>query len=93
MPAVIFRRRLHQFIGLAAVLHMTPERDVSEVRCTKCREMPGVLRSHRHGTTKQHRKFRRSTAKLHAIGQAFANVREAAARLKIGKVLYTSPYK
>ena len=66
---------------------MTPERDGSEVLCMKCRERPGVLRRHIHGATKQ------QPPQIPAINRQVAmmrsakrpNVREAAARLKIGK--------
>jgi hypothetical protein len=38
-------------LGWPLYVLMTPERDVSEVLCTKCRERPGMLRSHIHGAT------------------------------------------
>ena len=68
-------------------VHMTLERDVSEVLCTKCRERSGVLRSHIHGAT------RKEPSQIPAINPQVAmmrsarrpNVCEAAARFKIGK--------
>ena len=66
---------------------MTPERDVSEVLCTKCRERPEVLRSHINGATKQELPqipaINRQVAMMRSARRS--NVREAAARLKIGK--------
>ena len=74
-------------LGWPPCVHMNPERDVSEVLCTKCRERPGVLRSHIHGATKQ------EPPKIPAIKRQVAmmrsarrqNVRKTAARLKVGK--------
>lgn len=74
-------------LGWPPCVHMTPERDVSDVLYTKCRERQGMLRSHIHGATKQ------EPPQIPAINRQVAmmrstkrpNVHEAAARLKIGK--------
>lgn len=75
-------------LGWPPCVHMTAERDVSEVICTKCRERSGVLRSHNiHDATKQEPPqilaINRQVAMMRSARRP--NVRETAARLKIGK--------